>query len=118
MSDTESPPPKRQAQMSGESEASSSKGRFPVPVSSPERLAAACGVVLKNTSSNTQWAMNNFNSWASERSKRGASYCVPPDLLKSHDAELVAKWLSVFVMETRREDKKPYPPSTIRNLVD
>ena len=37
MSDTESPPPKRQAQMSGESEALSSKGRFPVPVSSPWR---------------------------------------------------------------------------------
>ena len=98
---------------------SSSKGHFAVPISSPVRVqvAAARGVVPKKTSSNMQWTVNNFNSWANERSKRGPSYCVPPDLLKSHDAELVAKWLCLFVMETHREDKKPYPPSTISNLV-
>ena len=60
-------------------------------------------------------AVNNFNSWANERSKRGPSYCVPPNLLKSHNAELVAKWLCLFVMETHREVKKPCPPSTIRS---
>ena len=39
------------------------------------------------------------------------------DMLKSHDAELVCKWLCRYVMETRREYGNPYPPSTLRSLL-
>ena len=42
---------------------------------------------------------------------------VPSNLLSSHDAELVCKWLSRFVLETRKSDGSPYPPATLRSLV-
>ncbi len=42
---------------------------------------------------------------------------IPSNLLSSHDAELVCKWLSRFVLETRKSDGSPYPPATLRSLV-
>ena len=42
---------------------------------------------------------------------------VPLDLLRSHDAKLVCKNLCRFMMETRREDGKPYPPTSLRCLL-
>ena len=40
---------------------------------------------------------------------------VPPDLLKTHIAALVCKWLCrYYVMETWREDGTPCPPSIIQ----
>ena len=42
---------------------------------------------------------------------------VPADLLQSHDPELVCKWLCQFVIETRKTDGSPYPPSTLRSLI-
>ena len=51
-----------------------------------------------------------------------AAFChpmipVPKDLLASHDAELVCKWLSRFLMETRKTDGSLYPPSSLRSLI-
>ena len=30
---------------------------------------------------------------------------------------IMCKWLCLFVLETRKEDGKPYPPSTLRCLL-
>ena len=52
-----------------------------------------------------------------------AAFCHPmipfqlKDLLASHDAELVCKWLSRFLMETRKTDGSLYPPSSLRSLI-
>ena len=91
--------------------------RFAVPVDSPEREKAAKGVVSAKTEANTQWALRNFNAWALNRSFMSSAEAVPADLLSSHDAELVCKWLCRFVLETRRTDGSSYPPGTIRSLV-
>ena len=47
----------------------------------------------------------------------GPSYVVPGDLLRRHDADLVCKYLCLFIMETRRENGKMYPPSSFHCLV-
>jgi len=91
--------------------------RFAKPVVSPEREKAAKGVVPPNTEASTQWALRNYNAWALNRSFMTANEAVPADLLQSHDANLVCKWLCRFVMETRKTDGSEYPPATLRSLV-
>ena len=39
------------------------------------------------------------------------------DLLECHDAEMVSKCMRLFVLEVRKADGEPYPPSTIRGLL-
>ena len=95
----------------------SSPSRFAPPTRSPERVSAARGVVPQNTQASTAWALKNFNAWAKNRAAIDSGQAPPPDLLASHDADVVCRWLCRYVMETRREDGKVYPPATIRNLV-
>ena len=91
--------------------------RFAKPVVSPEREKAAKGVVPANTEASTQWALRNYNAWALNRSFMAADKAVPADLLWSHDADLVCKWLCCYVMETRKTDGSVYPLATLRSLV-
>ena len=91
--------------------------RFSKPISSPEREKASKGVIPDNTEASTQWALRNFNEWASNRCILSPNDPVPKDLLASHDAELVCKWLSRFLMETRKTDGSLYPPSSLRSLI-
>ena len=77
---------------------------------------AARGVVPSKTEQSTRWAVSNFDSWAFSRSSSSADV-VPPDLLKSHDAELVCRWICAFMFETRKTDGSRYPPATSRSLV-
>ena len=93
------------------------QSRFIAPVSSPERVKAAKGVIPANTRANSNWAIKNFKEWASNRSTMAPNDPVPPDLLKSHDPELLCKWLCRYVMETRRTDGTQYPPATLRSLL-
>ena len=83
--------------------------RFTIPVTSPERKKAAKGVIPTNTeASSTRWAIKKFQHLGlsiAQLSTRSRDDFVPPDLLKSHDAALVCKWLCRYVMETRREDR-------------
>ena len=82
-------------------EPATKRARFAKPKTSPERQEAAVGVVPKNTHNSSQWALQNFNTWATNRSSLG--HPVPERLLESHDAKLLCKYLSLYVMETRRE---------------
>ena len=50
------------------------------------------------------------------REQRGERIC-PSDLLEHPDVHLLNFWLSRFVVEARREDGKPYPASTIQNIM-
>lgn len=38
-------------------------------------------------------------------------------VLRCDDTQVLCKWLCCFVLETRKEDGSPYPPSTLRSLV-
>ena len=85
-------------------------------VLSGELENAAKGVVPANTAASTQWAVKIFESWARSRPSSSTD-AVPSDLLMSHDADLVSKWLCRFVLETRKTDGTRYPPATLRSLV-
>ena len=87
------------------------------PIGSCELKKAAKGVIPKNAEISTQWAVRNFNAWATNRSIMEPTDIVPSDFLQSHDADLVCKLLCRFVLETRRVDGTPYPPATLRSLV-
>lgn len=76
---------------------------------------AARGVVPENTSRNNRWAANNFSEWVTKRST--SEETVPQDLLLSHDASLLCKWLCRFAMETRQENGALYPPKSIYLLL-
>ena len=91
--------------------------RFSKPVSSLDREKAGKGVIPDNTNASTQWALRNFNEWAGNCCLLAPDDPVPKDLLASHDADLVCKWLCQFLMETRKTDGSLYPPSSLRSLI-
>ena len=69
-----------------------------------------------NTEKSTKWAFNNLTSWKIARERAGKATC-PDDLLQSTDPELLCNWLSQFVAEPRTTQGKPYPPSTLYQLL-
>ncbi len=90
--------------------------RFALLVVDETMRIAKQGVVPSNTRSSNQWALKNFNAWTVTRNARNSEQ-VPDDLLESHDAKLVCKWLCYYVQETRKEDGDPYPPKTLKQLL-
>ena len=70
-----------------------------MPESSPEWEKAGKGVVPDNTDASTQWALQNFNEWVGNHCLLVPDDPVPKDLLASHDAELVCKWLCQFLRD-------------------
>ena len=99
------------------SSAQSKPQRFSKPISSPDRKKAGKGVVPESTDASTQWALRNFNEWTSNRCSLSPDDLVPEDLLASHNADLVCKWLCRFLLETRKTDGSLYPPSSLRSLI-
>ena len=70
----------------------------------------------KNTDQNTKWSLKNFNTWKDHHNSFSGEKCLD-DLLEEANPELLNKWLSTFIMETRREDGQPYPPKTLDNIL-
>ena len=87
------------------------KWRFSELASDSDVQKASEGIVAKNTEKNDRWALNAFRAWKSERNDRCESKC--PDVLERDDAELLNKWLSLFVLEVRKSDGTQYPPQSI-----
>ena len=73
--------------------------------------------VPKNTNSNTAWALRNFECWCDWRSKAYAEDPVPADLLQANDPVALNRWLSLYLIETRRKDGKNFPSSTLDCLL-
>ena len=71
------------------------------------------GVLPKNTEKNYLCALRAFQKWVKERN----AACSKEDVLKSNNAEILAKWLSLFVLEVRRKDSGKYPLATIHMLL-
>ena len=74
------------------------------------------GYVPQNTDKATTWAMRVFKAWRIERNKVATDKC-PDNLLESPDIHNLNRWLSRLVVECRREDGAPYPPSSISNIL-
>lgn len=66
---------------------------------------------------NDRWALNTFKVWVSKRNERckelPSSELCPEDVLDRGNAELLNKWLSLFVMEVCKADGTGHPPSSI-----
>ena len=89
------------------------KNRFEI-VSEEEAAESAKEVLPKNTEKNDRWAINTFKAWRCERNERCEELC-GEYVLESCDAELLNKWLSLFVMEVRSGSR--YPPASIHLLL-
>ena len=73
--------------------------------------------VPTNTERTDRWAVKAFTSWISERNQRSQGETCPEDILDRNDSELLNKWLSVFVLEVRRENGSRYLPASLRLLL-
>ena len=60
--------------------------------------------------------IETLRDWRQERNRVATETC-PDDLLESPDVGNLNRWLSRFVVECRREDGKPHPPSSISNIL-
>ena len=95
---------------------SRSTTRFAPPVS-PGKMTEICnGYVPPTTVRATNWAVRVLDEWREECNKRCSKRC-PSDLLEHPAAETLNLWLARFVVEARRADGDPYPPTTIVNLL-
>ncbi len=95
------------------------KQRFVSPTSNKDMEKICKGVIPKNTQKSTDWAIGVFEEWRTNRNlatKDSAEQC-PTNLLEQPTSESLNHWLARFVTETRREDGKPYPPSSINGLL-
>ena len=63
----------------------------------------------------TNWALKNFNDWVTNRNRFGDP--VPQDLLQATDPKILSNHLSRFIVETRKSNGKPYPPSILYQLL-
>ena len=94
------------------------QSRFGNQVTGTEKLAEASkSFVPKKAKEKTQWAVRNFNSWRQWHSQQVPNEPVPEDLLESNDPTLLNKWLSLYVLETRRMDGKRFPSTSLDCLL-
>ena len=76
------------------------------------------GYVPQNTGKATDWAVRVFHDWRTARNKSvGVAEQCPETLLEKPIAEPLNYCLSRFIVEVRREDGNPYPPSSISNIL-
>ena len=84
--------------------------RFSLLTSEEDFRCAAKGVIPLNPKSSTKWTLCNLMT--SRNSNRDDK--VPENLLPCPDAEVVCKWLCLFVQEMQKQNGEQYPPATIR----
>ena len=75
------------------------------------------GFVLSGTMDNTAWALRNFQAWREWRKLKNPEEPVPEDFFAKSEPEALNKWLSLYAIETRRKDGKPFPTRTIECLL-
>ena len=102
-----------------ESSKSPRKTRFRKPVS-PRSMERICkGAVPTNRKKVMSWAFHVFEEWrkqCNEAAKMPDEKCLLK-LLEEPKPRSLNCWLSRFVLELRRADGNPYPPSSISNIL-
>ena len=92
------------------------KDRFKASGSKLEELSKV--TFPKNTSQSTRWAMKNFIDWFNEYNRCNPDDKCPEDvILPTCSAEVLNKWLCVYVAETRSCSGEAYPPATVHSLL-
>ena len=94
------------------------KERFSETVSEEQVAVLSKGFVPANTSKNTKWAVNVFEAWVQSRNSRTEDEIDNGILRRTPvDSEELCRCLSLFVVEARRTDGKPYPPKMLYHLL-
>ena len=91
--------------------------RFNVITSAEELATYSKGFVPQNTLANNEWAVRNFSEWAEWRCKSYPDDPIPENILTCADASTLNKWLSLYIIETRKRDGQRYPSSTLNLLL-
>ena len=103
--------------------AKTSGERFSETVSDKELEKMSCGFVPANTAKNTKWAVGVFKSWLESRNKRTGETTIDANFLDKRFSTGEAsrmelcRVLSLFVVEARKQDGKPYPAKTLYHLL-
>ena len=103
-----------------ESSNETSEQRFGDPISDDKLKEKRCESIPKKTRENTKWALSVWNDWISYREQKVETlielYTLPEDLsvVPYHKLDI---WLSKFVVECRRKDGKPYPPTSLTQIM-
>ena len=91
--------------------------RFEGVTTSDQLATFSEGFVPANTEANTEWAVRNFDAWADWRIAQNPDDPVPSDILSCGDAVALSKRLSLYVIETWKQDGGRYPGSTLNLLL-
>ena len=92
--------------------------RFASPIRKEEFDDICQPFVPDRTRSNNNWATRVFKAWVSNRNQICPDDVLPEDLLEvRYPLEVQDNALAAFILEARRADGKPYPGTTLRNIV-
>ena len=92
-------------------------GRFSKPIS-PTSMQRICkGYVPANTGKSTKWAEGVLHHWRDARNATAEEEKCTNDLFTDCNIKTLNYWLSQFVVEVWQEDAKPYPASSISNIL-
>ena len=87
--------------------------RFGSPAKNSDYNKAAKGVVPANIKKSSDRAVKVFESWVNKCDVKKPEDPIPENILECHDCGFLCKYMRYFVLELRKEDWTPYPPSSI-----
>ena len=99
---------------------SKEKPRFAAPLPDVNMAEISKGKKCVDTERSTAWAIGVFNQWIDQRRQLSPEDACPEDFLESRhseDVDALQKWLCRFVVEARKQDGEPYPPTSLQNLL-
>ena len=108
---------RRRKEKAGRKKTVTGSKRFVSSTSSVEMDKICKGFVPKNTEKATNWAVRVFEQWRVERNRATSDdgEMCPSNLLQYPVQVSLNYWLSRFVVDARREDGQPYPPTSVSN---
>ena len=73
--------------------------------------------IPKKTEDSTHWSVRTFRNWMKEHNEHEDNDQIPENILENMDPQALNKWLSVFIVEARKVNGEPYPPTTLHNIL-
>ena len=110
---------RRRKEKAGRKKTVTGSKRFVSSTSSVEMDKICKGFVPKNTEKATNWAVRVFEQWRVERNRATSDdgEMCPSNLLQYPVQVSLNYWLLRFVVDARREDGQPYPPTSVSNFL-
>ena len=71
--------------------------------------------VPKNTEQSSKWALTNLQEWYEDYNGRNSDSKCPGEVVTAFcSPDVLAKWMCVFMTETRSKSEKEYVPSPLQ----